>query len=74
MRIEDFLFLIWGQLRSPRGEKTEGVLAAVERQVNTIRVADLQAECPGVGGDLAAHGPILGQMKRYSHAKVPVPF
>ena len=41
-----------GQLKSPRGEKTEAVLAAVERQVSTFRVADLQAECPGVGVDL----------------------
>ena len=41
-----------GQLKSPRGEKTEAVLAAVERQVSTFRVADLQNECPGVGLDL----------------------
>jgi len=41
-----------GQLKSPRGEKTEAVLAAIERQISTFRVADLQAECPGVGLDL----------------------
>jgi Fic family protein len=41
-----------GQLKSPRGEKTAAVLAAVDRQVSTFRVADLQAECPGVGVDL----------------------
>jgi Fic family protein len=41
-----------GNLKSPRGEKTAAVLAAVERQVSTFRVADLQAECPGVGVDL----------------------
>lgn len=41
-----------GHLKSPRGEKTEAVLAAVERQVSTFRVADLQSECPGVGVDL----------------------
>jgi Fic family protein len=41
-----------GQLKSPRGEKTEAVLAAIDRQVSTFRVADLQAECPGVGLDL----------------------
>ena len=41
-----------GQLKSPRGEKTEAVLAAVERRVSTFRVADLQAQCPGVGVDL----------------------
>jgi len=41
-----------GQLKSPRGEKTEAVLAAIDRQVSTFRVADLQSECPGVGVDL----------------------
>jgi Fic family protein len=41
-----------GELRSPRGEKTARVFAAVERQVSTFRVADLQAECHGVGLDL----------------------
>ena len=41
-----------GQIKSPRGEKTAAVLAAVERQISTFRVADLQAECPGVGLDL----------------------
>lgn len=40
-----------GQLRSPRGEKTEAVLAAVDRQISTFRVADLQTQCPGVGLD-----------------------
>ena len=41
-----------GHLKSPRGEKTETVLAAIDRQISTFRVADLQAECPGVGLDL----------------------
>lgn len=41
-----------GHLKSPRGEKTEAVLAAVDRQISIFRVADLQAECPGVGLDL----------------------
>jgi len=41
-----------GHLKSPRGEKTAAVLAAIGRQVTTFRVADLQAECPGVGVDL----------------------
>jgi hypothetical protein len=41
-----------GQLKSPRGEKTEAVFAAAARQISTFRVADLQAECPGVGLDL----------------------
>ncbi len=41
-----------GRLKSPRGEKTEAVIAAVHRQIATFRVADLQGECPGVGLDL----------------------
>jgi len=41
-----------GQIKSPRGEKTEAVLAAIERRISTFRVADLQADCPGVGLDL----------------------
>jgi Fic family protein len=41
-----------GQLKSPRGEKTAMVLAAIARQISTFRVADVQAECPGVGLDL----------------------
>ena len=41
-----------GQLRSPRGEKTEAVVAAIDRQIATFRVADLQADFPGVGLDL----------------------
>jgi hypothetical protein len=41
-----------GQLKSPRGEKTEAVLAAIDHQISTFRVADLRAECPGVGLDL----------------------
>jgi hypothetical protein len=41
-----------GQLKSPRGEKTAAVMAAVERQATVFRVADIQAGCPGVGVDL----------------------
>ena len=41
-----------GHLKSPRGEKTEAVLAAIERHMATFRVADLQTDCPGVGVDL----------------------
>ncbi len=44
-----------GQMKSPRGEKTAMVLAAIERQVATFRIADLQTECPGVGVDLIRH-------------------
>jgi hypothetical protein len=33
------------QLRSSRGKNTTGIA----RQISTFRVADFQAECPGVG-------------------------
>lgn len=41
-----------GQVASPRGAKTELVLAAIDRQAGRFRVADLQKECPGVSIDL----------------------
>jgi len=41
-----------GQVASPRGAKTELVLAAIDRQAGPFRVADLQKECPGVSIDL----------------------
>jgi Fic family protein len=50
-----------GRLKSPRGEKTETVLAAIGRQIRTFRVADLQSECPGVGLDLIRR--ILGRLQ-----------
>ena len=56
-----------GQLKSPRGEKTEAVLAAIERQISTFRVADLQAECPGVGLDLIRR--ILGRLQKEKKVK-----
>jgi Fic family protein len=56
-----------GQLRSPRGEKTEAVLAAIGRQISTFRVADLQAECPGVGLDLIRR--ILGRLQKEKKVK-----
>ncbi len=56
-----------GQLKSPRGAKTEAVLAAIDRQVSTFRVADLQAECPGVGVDLIRQ--ILARLQREKKIK-----
>ncbi len=41
-----------GQLKSPRGEKTALVVGAIERQVGSFSVGELQMECPGVGLDL----------------------
>lgn len=51
-----------GQLKSPRGEKTAAVIAAVERQGPIFRVADVQAGCPGVGVDLIRR--VLANLKK----------
>jgi Fic family protein len=40
-----------GQIASPRGAKLEIVQAAIERQVASFRIADLQRLCPGVSLD-----------------------
>jgi hypothetical protein len=56
-----------GQLRSPRGEKTEAVLAAVERKVTAFRVADLRSECPGVGVDLIRR--VLARLQKEGKVK-----
>jgi len=56
-----------GQLKSPRGEKTETVLAAIARQIGTFRVADLQADCPGVGLDLIRQ--ILARLQKEKKVK-----
>ncbi len=56
-----------GHLKSPRGEKTAAVLAAIERQVGAFRVRDLQAECPGVGLDLIRK--LLAQLKKGKKVK-----
>jgi hypothetical protein len=41
-----------GKVKSPRGEKTALVEAAIDRQTGAFRVSDLQNACPGVGVDL----------------------
>lgn len=41
-----------GQLKSPRGAKTEIILDAIERSGDSFSVADIQAKCPGVGVDM----------------------
>jgi Fic family protein len=56
-----------GQLKSPRGEKTASVLAAIDRQISTFRVADLQAECPGVGVDLIRQ--LMGRLQKEKKIK-----
>ncbi len=56
-----------GQLRSPRGEKTAMVLAAIDRQMASFRVADIQVECPGVGLDLIRH--LLDRLQKEKQVK-----
>ena len=56
-----------GQVKSPRGEKTAMVLAAIDRQISTFRVADVQAECPGVGLDLIRQ--ILARLRKEKKIK-----
>ena len=56
-----------GQLKSPRGEKTAMVLAAIDRQISTFRVADVQTECPGVGLDLIRQ--ILARLRKEKKIK-----
>jgi Fic family protein len=51
-----------GEMKSPRGEKTGMVLGAVERRTGSFRVADLQADCPGVGLDLIRH--VLDRLRK----------
>jgi Fic family protein len=41
-----------GQLKSPRGEKTALVEAAIARQTGLFSLSDLQSACPGVSVDL----------------------
>jgi Fic family protein len=41
-----------GKVRSPRGEKTALVEAAIERQAGEFAISDIQAACPGAGVDL----------------------
>jgi Fic family protein len=41
-----------GQMHSPKGSKTELIIAAAERTIGPFRIADLQKECPGVSLDM----------------------
>lgn len=41
-----------GQLRSPKGAKTELITSAIEKTTGPFRIADLQKECPGVSVDM----------------------
>lgn len=54
-----------GQLKSPRGEKTGLIEAAIARHAGDFSVSDLQNECPGVGVDLIRQ--VLKRQKGASH-------
>jgi Fic family protein len=41
-----------GQMRSPRGAKTELLINTIGRQPGPFRISDIQKECPGVSLDL----------------------
>jgi hypothetical protein len=41
-----------GQLRSPKGAKTELITATIGKTVGPFRIADIQKECPGVSVDM----------------------
>lgn len=41
-----------GQLKSPKGAKTEMITAAIERTLGPFRIADIQRDCPGVSVDM----------------------
>lgn len=41
-----------GQLRSPKGAKTEMIMAAIEKTLGPFRIADIQRDCPGVSLDM----------------------
>ncbi|MBI4728394.1 MAG: Fic family protein [Acidobacteria bacterium] len=44
-----------GQIKTPRGEKSEVVVNAINRAEGDFSVADLQQECPGVSVDMIRH-------------------
>ena len=41
-----------GQLRSPKGAKTELITAAIEKTIGPFRIADILKECPSVSVDM----------------------
>lgn len=51
-----------GQIKAPRGEKSEVVVNAIKRTADDFSVADLQRECPGVSVDMIRH--LLKDLRR----------
>jgi Fic family protein len=56
-----------GDMASPRGEKQDLVLNAVDRGPETFNVADLQRTCPGVSVDMIRH--VLKQLRQQGLVK-----
>jgi len=56
-----------GQLKAPRGAKTELVMAAIEKATGPFRVGQIQAACPGVSIDLIRR--ILKQLRSSGKAR-----
>ena len=51
-----------GQIKAPRGEKSEVVVDAIRRMTGDFTVAGLQRECPGVSVDMIRH--VLKRLSR----------
>ncbi|MBI4849007.1 MAG: Fic family protein [Nitrospirae bacterium] len=56
-----------GQLRSPKGAKTEMIKSAIEKTFAPFRISDMQRECPGVSLDMIRR--VLKTMKASGQVK-----
>ena len=56
-----------GQMSSPKGSKTEVVLAAVRKQVGEFRLVDIESACPGVGREWIR--VIFGKLRKSGEVK-----
>lgn len=52
-----------GQLRSPKGSKTEMIISAIEKTIGPFRIADIQKECPAVSVDMIRQ--VLKKLREY---------
>lgn len=56
-----------GQMKAPRGEKSNIVARAIQRAGGNFSIADLQRECPGVSVDMIRH--MLKGLKKRGEVK-----
>ena len=56
-----------GQVKAPRGEKSEIIARAIQRTPGDFSIADLQRECPGVSVDMIRH--VLKDLKKRGDVK-----